>query len=1528
MASNYLKALQLTKQLEKKAQEATHNRKLAEKEIASAEENISEAKKMDANVAKAEAKLTEATAALSQKDFKLALELAQESKTIAQKTQETHVAMVMESTKNLVNLAKNLGAEVPDLDESLQRADNAIKEGKFHEALIIAEKGWEGIDKLLNEKVSEAFTKAQSLIIMTKKLGQDVNETENLLNKAREYTEKNEYEKALGFINESNRLASKMAKEEISKGIENAMVSLDLAKKMDIDVKNVEEIYIKAKKATDEGEFEKAQNLANKCINETEKLIEKQSKNLVTQCEVSIKQAKTINAEITKASLLFNRAKEALKSKNFEEVYDCSSQIQEEVENAQFQSVLKTISLSRPKFIAAKNIGADLTEPMKFLDMARNSLKNKQFVEALEYARKGENHVNKLISDYDGAKEELQLITQAFSRASKIGVDTKTISASIKEAKTAFDAKDYKKARTLISQCREKIEKGMSEQSLEVVKISEEVISIGEKTGADVKKAKEYIKQAVVAIEENNYEKGIELAQKGKDEAADGIKIGINEEIKNLSEILNDLIEGEEKNKCTKALSRAKETLASGNYEGAYGFIVNFKNILDEQIKISMDFGKNTVKVLRDMKGESKSAEKMMSELESLMNQKKYSETLSLSEKLMKETNAQQSKVTSDILTSLSDDIEDAKSLGVNVKDQETSLAEAKEAIKKKQFKKAYSIITKSKEELNLFVNNHKELSEALNSLKFQIEEARKKGIDMSSAIKRMEAAKKALVKQNFDAVSNKIKECESDIKQLTVVHSIKEKINQSKECMNVAKTLEMDISDVEMQLKKTVIYLNNGQLEDALGSADKTLDKAKELCTLKISDMLTNGYSMIIEAKKIGLDVLTVEVLYQKAEEALDQERYEKAAKYASQSLGEIEEIRDESQRAANIIHLAGNYIQDAENINADVNDAKKLLEKAFSELKNNEYIASIELGKKCIRGAKKAKEMRVGEVIKSFQSIIDSSKKEGMNVSKAEFLLEEAKIALGDEDYSEALRLAMMSESEVEKVDLQKKMANEIISVTVEKLKGAEKIGVGVENIKTLLKNASNSLQKKDYVKALEYSMEAGMELSEATEEFERAATTIHAARARINESDEIGVNVKKAKELFETAKKAFNEREYSTAMKFAKETIREAKRAYVSHLSRPIDECDQLNKTASEIGINVQRANNMLSEAKAALEEESYSQVALFTDNCQRLMEREITKYLFDQLSSAKSKLKKTKGKGEDVKEATGILRSVESALENRKYSDAADNFKKYLEKFEGVKKVEPDIEKMKEEKKLEEKKPEERKIDLDKFIPILEGKIHYISKLGISTKEAEKLIKKAKDNQKKQPDLALKIAQDAENALENELESFSPKISTEIDLSGVKKKDEWYEIPLIVINAGKSVAKDVSITQKSGNFEVQGLDVIKIMKAKEKKEIPIKIKATTEGKLKMLFEIKFLRIFDNKEIITELSKEIDLKGEPSIGAHKFTKIKAEKPVRCYACNGKIKPGLIMIQCKCGTVYHETCGQRIGKCPMCGVDFKKDN
>ncbi len=44
-----------------------------------------------------------------------------------------------------------------------------------------------------------------------------------------------------------------------------------------------------------------------------------------------------------------------------------------------------------------------------------------------------------------------------------------------------------------------------------------------------------------------------------------------------------------------------------------------------------------------------------------------------------------------------------------------------------------------------------------------------------------------------------------------------------------------------------------------------------------------------------------------------------------------------------------------------------------------------------------------------------------------------------------------------------------------------------------------------------------------------------------------------------------------------------------------------------------------------------------------------------------------------------------------------------------------------------------------------------------------------------------------------------------------------------------------------------------------------------------------------------------------------------------VLCKICMGVIKPGLPVLNCKCGVQYHEACAVRLGNCPECGADCK---
>jgi len=62
-----------------------------------------------------------------------------------------------------------------------------------------------------------------------------------------------------------------------------------------------------------------------------------------------------------------------------------------------------------------------------------------------------------------------------------------------------------------------------------------------------------------------------------------------------------------------------------------------------------------------------------------------------------------------------------------------------------------------------------------------------------------------------------------------------------------------------------------------------------------------------------------------------------------------------------------------------------------------------------------------------------------------------------------------------------------------------------------------------------------------------------------------------------------------------------------------------------------------------------------------------------------------------------------------------------------------------------------------------------------------------------------------------------------------------------------------------------------------------------------------------------------------GEEVPAADETTITGTSEAVLCKICMGVIKPGLPVLNCKCGVQYHEACGVRLENCPECGADFR---
>ncbi|MEM3342507.1 MAG: right-handed parallel beta-helix repeat-containing protein [Thermoplasmata archaeon] len=78
----------------------------------------------------------------------------------------------------------------------------------------------------------------------------------------------------------------------------------------------------------------------------------------------------------------------------------------------------------------------------------------------------------------------------------------------------------------------------------------------------------------------------------------------------------------------------------------------------------------------------------------------------------------------------------------------------------------------------------------------------------------------------------------------------------------------------------------------------------------------------------------------------------------------------------------------------------------------------------------------------------------------------------------------------------------------------------------------------------------------------------------------------------------------------------------------------------------------------------------------------------------------------------------------------------------------------------------------------------------------------------------------------------------------------------------------------------------------------------------------------------ELITFISRHLDIirkvisdkDGKPALDEIPAGAKPAFEAVRCYLCQGAVKPGLLVVECTCKRVFHDSCAARVGTCPKC--------
>ena len=1490
--------MQLVKQLEEKTKEAAKNREAAENVMGDVEELIKKAKDMDANVSEAQKFLLEAAAAMENKSYEKSYSLAQKAEKTVKSAIEDTINRMIESVSNLMDLASKIGTETEDVQREIEKARDSIEMEDYDSALEHVQKAWEDGERNLHEYMAEVFSTAQSLIVLARNYGEDVTSAEEALSKARGGMDSNDYELAISITKDCLETTSHILKDRINKSLDEALDFIDIFDDLGIKYEEIEKMIVECKKLRDDDDFEAALKISSKIIGESERLLEGTVNDEIHSIKNEIQEAKGINADVSKARKLADKATAIIKdSGDFREVYRTLQDAREALSKAQFQAVLTAVAVSRPKFVTAKKIGADIKKGMDYLNQARDSLNSGDYKKAIEFANLANEEVERLIKNYKDAEEEMKRITESFKVAERIGADVGEAKDLIVDARGALQMKDFKKALEIVQKTRDYTYKAEYEKAMEYVEAAELVIGTAEKIGLDISGPQEILESAISLIQSHDYLKGIKEAEKARESGEKVLRNGFAEGVARLKEIMET--QPDVDTKAIKAKIKAAETkFEYGDLEGAFEELAKGRELAEGAERIAFNSLLTEInehfKALEKLEIDVALFEKSLKEVEKTGEVDVFNGKI-LAASLVEDMKRLETRKLNELFEKAKKDIITAKKSGVDVAGARDAVKNAKKRLEEGKLLASIELIITAVTDLQEEMKGHKELVIKFSEVADKIREAKDLNAEVRESTKLLLQAKDAFAKRDRKKAEELLDMCLKGVEIQMELYKAAKAVMAAKELLAMTKKLELNTEKEEKLLKIAAEFMRKKNYASAKEAADEAAEDLKNYLKNGLNSTIKTSESIIKEARDIGIEITVAEDMLKEAKGFLELEKFAQAFKYALLARREVEEVKNISQQAARKIKEAHDILSEADAVSADVTHLRDKLKEAMSLLKSNKYQEAFDTSQEVVSETSEVIDERLNNIIGKCEASISKVKETGMSVLSPENMLQKAKDSLEAREYREALNYVVEAEKQVENAELQFEIASGAVEAAKKKL---NTLGDSAsDKLKKKLSEAKEALKTGHYPQAINLSMELNDAVHAIDEEKRELGDRISEYAGSLEKLRVHGEDVGAVEKGIESAWKLLSDGDVKGAKKETK-TLREKLVNLQEKILQTKGEEVKNTLALKIIREGADEIDELFEKSGRAFKDGNLDEALEHMLEAHEKMSEFLNSDMEARLAEARAKVKQAENSGTDTKPALEAIEEAEKKIAEKDYTAA--------------------IELLNTVPSLIEQHSEGRKLFTDMKLTI-ESDLASARKFGVNTKDVEKLLKEALQLEEKDFNAAFEKMKTVAEKASEKLNAFSPDLEIDMDLPELTL-DEWSDAKIIVKNRSKAMGKKLKV-RIEGDVAVRGLKPAGNIKGNGSVEIGFEIRPKKAGKLSIKGKASTSRVFDDKEYVIEFERSATAKEKVT-----FEILKADKEYKCGICHGKIKPGMDMIRCQCGATYHKSCGERNKECPVCHTPFVK--
>lgn len=1500
MSSSYLKSLQLAKQLEERAKEALRNREQAEQQFKAAEGLLEHGKRIDADLTAAQRAAADYTNAMTAKDYKAALGHAAKAAELARGAVTDRITAIVTSASTQVSLAEEAGKETKGGRDLLARAQTALESGDFEGALKQADEAWKIAAKLLHEYFSESISEAQGLLLQAQDLGKDTKVFEDLLARVRSAVAEEEFATALSQMQECLQLVGEDLGAEIRETQENVRDLLEIGEELAADLSKAREFLDRSMKSLEGWKYSEASTLLRRAETEGERVISAKFHDALRQLKDDLRATKKLGKEVEGQAELIDEAASAFKQKHFGEAARLLHRARGEMGHASFEIVLSAIQRSRDKFVLAKKVGLDLSEPLERLNRARESLKASRFEEALAHADGAGREIEKAVAVFNRARDQIAKLAESLRVATDLGADVTPAKQQLTRARASFESKDYEGTYRVAGEGVALLDRTLHEFCEQRLAQARKLLSFAREVRAEVGDTEGALAQVEEKLTAGAFVEAVKVLRSAQDGMEASLTTILSERIANTEAFLSqykgtaDLAPARTQIASARASLDAKEFAAA--LERAEAVSQELEVLGREETERLLAQARSALADLRSAHVPAEELEGVLAQAEERYAAKNLGEVPVLASEVITRSNERGRQLLQTAVSSIKDTIEEGGRLGLDISEARIAVKEARD-LAEARWRAALELVSSARQELAGQIERHFRIRDHIVRGLGLVDEAKRSRVEIGPQVRKLDQARAAFDRGLYDEAERAVNETLAELEGAMALYLAAKHILAGKELLEFFEEFGLDAAAARGTINRAKEYMRVKRYQEALAAGKEAEEAFRTILAGAVEDQLRAAQIEVTQARDLGVDTLGAVKLLEKAESLAKSAAHQEALRAIKVAREEIEQVRGLSSRAALEVKTARDRLHEAELLGGSPVEIKGLLNQATEALEKHQYAIAQELARKASEQATGASHAEAERLLKALDGRVGRSGAGSLERAVLERAYTTGQEHLKAKRYAEVFRTIAQSEAELEQAELQREMSAQAVAMARTKLEMAAAEGIRSSEAQADLDAAEAALRAGRHVDAIGLAIRAGDQLHQVQERMEELRLSLNNAKDRIQRLERVGIDARICRGLLEEAHNQLYRGDLAGSRQSLQNCVETATELFEESVRVLMEEGRALVEELRRLGVDPTSYAGLLRVAERSYDDKLWDFAFEQAQQARDAGKLAIQKKLDDLRREVSARVEFVKGTGAVTKSVEDLVLQSQDLFDQARYQEAfavlmeADET---LHALEGL-----------------------HRRYLDKSYAA-ESAVENARRYGVNTKDIEKLMRLADLEREKDYESAIELLDEAGALARSGLDQLGPKLTLELGTADLLQ-DRWGTLPLTLTNESKSLAKEVRLSAV-GDFEAKPVAPLGQLVGGERKAHAIELKPRRAGLLPIRIQLTFGRVFDDREERLEFEEAVEVLSTP----REYTVRRAKAPAKCAYCYGRIKVTFEVVSCICGATTHLACAQRNEACPSCGRSF----